>query len=558
MSRACRFLSGSSSDELILWQNTTKYITYDSFVGDSSYEVENIKSIDSLFEFFITASEDDRVMYWNLASIYSVKKSNIKFDKLRSVLVINETTCLAGYKEALSFLSLPQLEEKKKIPDSDFGDIESMMHLREERIVFIGTSEKKIFVLSLVNEKIISFIDTEIKIEAIDSLNRNIIISGCEFIKDKEDICSYFLNSTNHLVKNKTAKVDKKITSIKIINPTFLVFGMDDKYLGKWDLVSIDVQKISVNEKIHSIEILDNNTFLTGDECGKIDFWNIGSLTIQKTVLSSSKISVLKNIDFEFTKSQSKITSTTTTSPSTTSTSTTTTSPSTTSTSTTSTSPSTTSTSTTTTSPSTTYNLEISTINFMNYDWNSRVSFLSSNLLDTTPYQSLSSFLKPEGKKASINIFNDMKLILNVLDSKSDINDCLTNCSGHGQCKLSKDFKFICECFENYAGSDCSLITLPCSSNPCLNNGTCINNLTDSSYTCDCQRDFYFGKNCEFKKDVCVNETCSKNGNCYDENNKAKCFDLALDTKLFLDLVEPHLVLANSAGVKNEFDLELD
>ncbi|CAF1054588.1 unnamed protein product, partial [Brachionus calyciflorus] len=122
-----------------------------------------------------------------------------------------------------------------------------------------------------------------------------------------------------------------------------------------------------------------------------------------------------------------------------------------------------------------------------------------------------------------ISLFNNIKLLLKLFDSKSDLNDCLTNCSGHGQCKLTSNFKFICECFENYAGSSCALNTLPCWSNPCLNNGTCINNLTDSSYTCDCQKDFYFGKNCEFKKDVCVNETCSKNGNCYDENNKAKC-----------------------------------
>ncbi|CAF0864145.1 unnamed protein product, partial [Brachionus calyciflorus] len=123
----------------------------------------------------------------------------------------------------------------------------------------------------------------------------------------------------------------------------------------------------------------------------------------------------------------------------------------------------------------------------------------------------------------NINLFDDIRVMLNLLDSKGDLNDCLTNCSGHGQCKLISNFKFICECFENYAGSNCALNTLPCWSNPCLNNGTCINNLTDSSYTCNCQKDFYFGNNCELKKNVCVNETCSNNGNCYDENNKAKC-----------------------------------
>ncbi|CAF1105149.1 unnamed protein product, partial [Brachionus calyciflorus] len=145
---------------------------------------------------------------------------------------------------------------------------------------------------------------------------------------------------------------------------------------------------------------------------------------------------------------------------------------------------------------------------------------VSSSLISTENTNYLQS---TQSNKNIINLFDDIKLVLNLLDSKSDLNDCLTNCSGHGQCKLAKDFKFICECFENYAGSNCASNTLPCWSNPCLYNGTCINNLTDSSYTCDCQKDFYFGKNCEFKKDVCVNETCSKNGNCYDENNKPKC-----------------------------------
>ena len=63
---------------------------------------------------------------------------------------------------------------------------------------------------------------------------------------------------------------------------------------------------------------------------------------------------------------------------------------------------------------------------------------------------------------------------------------------------------------------------------PCINNGTCtdfysglITNET-SLYKCDCD-DFFNGLNCELDKDLCVNETCSKNGICYQKNKETKC-----------------------------------
>ncbi|RNA32190.1 protocadherin Fat 1 isoform X1 [Brachionus plicatilis] len=118
--------------------------------------------------------------------------------------------------------------------------------------------------------------------------------------------------------------------------------------------------------------------------------------------------------------------------------------------------------------------------------------------------------------------------MIEVLKKNYDMNDCLNNCSGNGLCKLKDKSLFVCECFSNYAGSSCQINTLPCVSNPCLNNGTCVNNLANKTFICHCQQDnngnyLYFGKNCQNKVDVCANETCSKNGVCYDVNDKAKC-----------------------------------
>ncbi|CAF1029327.1 unnamed protein product, partial [Brachionus calyciflorus] len=119
--------------------------------------------------------------------------------------------------------------------------------------------------------------------------------------------------------------------------------------------------------------------------------------------------------------------------------------------------------------------------------------------------------------------FNDL---VKILTSRFDFNDCLLNCSNHGECIYDNLLdKFFCNCQENYYGSSCKLNVKPCSSNPCLNNGICLNVLTNNifNYECQCSNQFYSGRNCEFRKDVCFNETCSNKGNCYDSNHTAKC-----------------------------------
>ncbi|CAF1117724.1 unnamed protein product [Brachionus calyciflorus] len=127
-------------------------------------------------------------------------------------------------------------------------------------------------------------------------------------------------------------------------------------------------------------------------------------------------------------------------------------------------------------------------------------------------------------------IFNgqNIKALTNLMTSNIEMNDCLKNCSGNGKCMLINNIKYGCECNENYAGSSCEINILPCWSNPCKNNGSCINNLINRTYTCECFRPIkeiilYYGQYCELKKDICENETCSNNGKCYDIENKAEC-----------------------------------
>ncbi|CAF1058555.1 unnamed protein product, partial [Brachionus calyciflorus] len=125
-------------------------------------------------------------------------------------------------------------------------------------------------------------------------------------------------------------------------------------------------------------------------------------------------------------------------------------------------------------------------------------------------------------------IEKNLQIIIEIISTNTDVNDCIQNCSNNGKCKIINNSKYVCECNKNYVGSACQYKTLPCSSNPCLNNGLCEDNLSENNFKCQClkgknESEIYYGQYCEFKRNVCQNETCSNNGYCFDNDNTAKC-----------------------------------
>jgi hypothetical protein len=109
-----------------------------------------------------------------------------------------------------------------------------------------------------------------------------------------------------------------------------------------------------------------------------------------------------------------------------------------------------------------------------------------------------------------------------LFQSGIDCTNCLLNCSNNGNCLFKKD-TLVCNCNSNFTGSTCQTNLHPCSSFPCLNNGTCSDNVSSQTYTCQCNTELYNGANCEKAVDFCANYSCSGNGYCQKVNNQPVC-----------------------------------
>ncbi|CAF1133963.1 unnamed protein product, partial [Brachionus calyciflorus] len=311
--------------------------------------------------------------------------------------------------------------------------------------------------------------NTEIKY--MEMLNNTFIILQHSL----REICTIKINSNGlSNIKKKSFSNDLTIRVIRPLNETLVMFS-SNRFIGIWDLEKdqIFIQKVVENE-ILSLEIFNFELILIGDNLGKIYQLNMTDL---------SKIAVLWEQSETFYYS---------------------------------------------------VQIEINITNATSLNEIEQSNCIESfsqdiSIVDDSSYSGLNqNFSQNTGFEVEFSfIDSNLNTVIDIIQSNLDINDCLGNCSGNGFCKI-KEFKYTCECFSNYAGTNCQLNTLPCASNPCLNNGTCINDLINKNFSCEClknenQTSLFYGSFCENKVNICENETCSKNGVCYDINDEAKC-----------------------------------
>ncbi|CAD5110836.1 DgyrCDS198 [Dimorphilus gyrociliatus] len=89
------------------------------------------------------------------------------------------------------------------------------------------------------------------------------------------------------------------------------------------------------------------------------------------------------------------------------------------------------------------------------------------------------------------------------------------NCNENEQCFNGK-----CVCRNGFSGKNCSRSDNFCDSNPCLNDGTCINSL--STFQCICQSGWE-GSRCEDERDNCLEKPCKNGGTCISGFNNFTC-----------------------------------
>jgi len=145
---------------------------------------------------------------------------------------------------------------------------------------------------------------------------------------------------------------------------------------------------------------------------------------------------------------------------------------------------------------------------------------------DSTMMTTLASKLSPLFDILSNSSLVNIQYILDLIKNGTyDFNGCLVNCTNHGQCMLDLKLKeFICKCNTNFIGPSCQKDIRPCSSMPCMNNGTCIKEQNGTNeFRCECQKSLYEGRYCEKRVNLCENRTCSMNGICWNVTNSVYC-----------------------------------
>uniref|UniRef100_A0A8C5HG05 Protein eyes shut homolog n=1 Tax=Gouania willdenowi TaxID=441366 RepID=A0A8C5HG05_GOUWI len=95
-------------------------------------------------------------------------------------------------------------------------------------------------------------------------------------------------------------------------------------------------------------------------------------------------------------------------------------------------------------------------------------------------------------------------------------NPCLHNST----CLTRSNGSASCRCPAGFEGSWCEINTNECRSNPCKNQGECVDQI--NSYSCDCKNGFS-GLHCEEDVNECASNPCYNSGICQDHVNRFLC-----------------------------------
>ena len=111
-----------------------------------------------------------------------------------------------------------------------------------------------------------------------------------------------------------------------------------------------------------------------------------------------------------------------------------------------------------------------------------------------------------------------------VFSCEININECSSNpCLNNGTC-LDGVNGYKCNCPGAFNGTHCESWTDLCHPSPCINNGSCINrNYSASGYECNCTGTGYAGPHCQYVRGFCYPYNPCVHGQCHDNGTSYNC-----------------------------------
>ncbi|CAF0789069.1 unnamed protein product [Brachionus calyciflorus] len=505
---------GLENGTIIVWDFEINSILY-TLSGHNS-EIRSLENLPG--NYLASGDKNGQIIIWNIS-----EKSNHRqlfHDKdVASIILINKSTFASASSNSIKFWSLESFTNIFTINDSHSSEIIGLKYFSNS--LFSISSDGILKSWENYTEKF--QFNTSCEVLSFEIILNEILACGCS-----DGHIKFYSVESNSFNFIKSLQRNITVLCLRDLKAGLFAIGMSDGYLELFNYnrnMSI-VSYQGHNKSVNMLEYIENRGFLSGSNDGTIKMWY--NMTMIKYLNIGLKIMCLKYLDPLILTARTdmfsggKITRNT-------------------------------SFSITTQSFNSTFKqIKYTTKNLAETFQATNTNYFVTKYLNPTlipfviPTSSYSHDITLKNDDQENNNLNDLlndlfnakdfqlnsiNLIdLNILLSNPyDLTDCLSNCSNQGMCYFDIE-KFKCICNENYYGSSCNLDLRPCSSNPCLNNGTCSNVKVNENlnYKCQCIEEYYSGNNCEIKKDICLNETCSNNGQCYDLNHmpKCKCFNM--------------------------------
>ncbi|KAK2106699.1 hypothetical protein P7K49_016213 [Saguinus oedipus] len=103
-----------------------------------------------------------------------------------------------------------------------------------------------------------------------------------------------------------------------------------------------------------------------------------------------------------------------------------------------------------------------------------------------------------------------------------NIDECASNpCLNQGTC-FDDISGYTCHCVLPYTGKNCQTVLAPCSPNPCENAAVCKESPNFESYTCLCAPGWQ-GQQCTIDIDECISKPCMNHGLCHNTQGSYMC-----------------------------------